>query len=160
MIELAFFPLVDHVPASVPLEGQVFDPGGCHLVESTEGFGHDIELVLPVLESAGLESKGIVDELGPRWLTGFEDVQRATQDQRRQTHVFEVPCNQTHGLVTDGSQRYQEQEIDILLADGFGEVGNEFRRHPLLGVDSAHARVVVVGKIANHAVRVELGEHF
>ena len=98
---------------------------------SLQRFGYHIELVLPVSESVGLKCKGIVDEFGSRRLTGVEDVQSTTQDQCRHTHRLEVPCNQTHGLVTDRSQRHEQQVVDVLLVDGLGEPRDEFRDHPL-----------------------------
>lgn len=45
----------------------------------------------------------------------LNDVDGRADDDRRYAIGFKMPCYQTHGLVTDGSQRHQQCQINLVL---------------------------------------------
>ena len=45
----------------------------------------------------------------------LNDVQRAADDDCRNAAVFQVAGNQTHGLVADRSQGYQNRDIHLVF---------------------------------------------
>ena len=83
-------------------------------------------MIVLVTESTGFESKRVVHELGSWRLACFEDIQSTTQNEGWQSFLLEVSRNQTHGLVTDGSQWDQQQNIGFLKRECRLKVRDEF----------------------------------
>ncbi len=69
-----------------------------------------------------------------------------------------MACDQTHGLMADGSQGYQQQQVDFFCCDGGLEVWDQFVFHPILRVDTAHTGIVVGGQVTNDALLFQLGK--
>ena len=60
----------------------------------------------------------------------FDNIDRRANDERWNALGFELPCNQTHGLVANGSQRDKERDIDRV----FSTQAEDLRRVDLFGV--------------------------
>jgi hypothetical protein len=75
----------------------------------------DLALIFDVMGSARRIAKGIVDENLPRVAGMGGDVPRIGEGDRRKTSFLQDTSNQTHGLVTDRSDRRQQGHIHLVL---------------------------------------------
>ena len=74
----------------------------------------------------------VVHEHGPWGVTVFHDVERGAHAECGYAHGFEMSCDQTHGLMADGSQRDQKGEVDSLCLEPFDDTrDNLFPRSAL-----------------------------
>ena len=48
----------------------------------------------------------------------FDDVARRADDDSSNARPFELPRDQTHGLVADGSERNEQRDVDAVFATG------------------------------------------
>jgi len=69
------------------------------------------------------------------------DVPRARHAERRDPGGLRVPCDQSHGLVADGSDRNEQHRVDAVLEEPVGQTGGEILGGAAGGVDPAHERV-------------------
>ena len=56
-----------------------------------------------------------VNEYEARHASCFDDVLGTAHDDGRYSGLFQMSCNQTHGLVTYRSKRYQDHRVDPIL---------------------------------------------
>ncbi len=82
VVELAFFPLVNQIPASLPFKRQWLDTRSGHGVKSAQCLSDKIYLILLVAEFSRFKAKRVVHKLRPWWLTGLQDIKAASQNER------------------------------------------------------------------------------
>jgi hypothetical protein len=111
-------------------------------LEQVAGVAHDGALHLAFVGPAAGIAEGKVAEQEARNATLFDDVAGATHDDCGDAIGFEVACNQTHGLVADGSERNQQRGVDPILSAAAQNLG---------GVKLDGAALAVVG---GHTVEV------
>jgi hypothetical protein len=66
-------------------------------------------------------------------------VARGADDDRRNSVGLEVPGNQTHGLMTDRSERHQQRNVDIVSATKIQNRRRIFLARPSLAEVRRHA---------------------
>ena len=76
-------------------------------LQKGQGRLHDLSLHRLIPRLAARIPQGKVREQESGNTAVFDDVTPGTQDYRADSVVFKGPCDQTHGLVTHGSQRNQ-----------------------------------------------------
>ncbi len=87
---------------------------------------HDRRLHLTITGLPARIAQREVNEQEPRHPCLFHDVAGAPDDNCRDPSFFQPARNQTHGLVTDGSKRNEQRDVDaILLAPHRDLVGVE-----------------------------------
>ena len=96
-------------------------------------------------------SEWIVKEDGARRLARLHDVECTGQADCRDAMRFEVSRDQTHGLVTHGSHRYEQDRVYLLTTHGVEHGRRQFVAHPALRIDAAHAREHLIGELTDNA---------
>ena len=75
--------------------------------EASECVEDQIALKLGFVRLSAGVAEGIVDEGGARRIDRARDRERAAHAQCRNAACFDFPGDQSHGLMADGSDRYQ-----------------------------------------------------
>ena len=97
----------------------------------------------------------IVEEHRPRRVRRGGDVSGAREAHGGDPCGFELACDQTHGLMTDRSNRDQQHGLDLVADAAFDQRRRQLLTNATLGVDAAHAGEQVGGQLADLAV----GDH-
>lgn len=84
----------------------------------------DFVLILRVIRHATGVTQWVVSEDRAGRICSFHDIERGTHAEGWDTNGFEVACDQTHGLMADGSQRYQKRQIDTLSFEALDNAGD------------------------------------
>ena len=71
-----------------------------------------------------------------------------------------MACDQTHGLMADGSQRNQKGDIDTLRLEFFHDLGYEFFLGAALRVDRAHAGKHILGDLSDDTFFLKTAQRF
>lgn len=105
------------------------------LLEEVERAPDDIPLASFVPWAATGVSEREISGQEARYAAVLDDVARRADDHSRNARRFERPCDQTHGLVADGSERNEQRNVNAV----FATAGHD-RRRVLL--DGAALRVL------------------
>ena len=76
---------------------------------------HDLTLQTLVMRFSGRAAQRVVEVHGSRWIYRFGDRVSARHADCRNTATFEFPGDQSDGLVTNGSDRHQYRDIDLVF---------------------------------------------
>ena len=93
----------------------------------------------------------IIEERRARWMHGSGNVQGATHAQGCNTRCFDVPGDQSDGLMADGSYRDEQHSIDVLSQKMFQELRCQFFLDPPCRVNTTHKGIGVGCQGANDA---------
>ena len=77
------------------------------------------------IASPGVTTRIAQREIGeqePRHTTMLDDIARRADDNCRNTIGLEMPCDQTHGLVTHGSKRTDQRGIGSIFAQAIQDI--------------------------------------
>jgi len=88
-------------------------------------------------------TKWYIAEDEPRHAALLDDVTSRANDHGGDTSSFECSCGQAHGLVTDGSKRYENGDVQpVVLAPGnnVGGVGLSGTTLAVIGRNSVESR--------------------
>ena len=100
----------------------------------------------------GRVSQRIIEKRRPWWVHGPGDIQGAAHTQGRNASRFDVPGDQSDGLMADGSDRDEQHGIDVFSQEAL----EELRRQLLLDtpgrVDAAHEGIGVGCQSADDAL--------
>lgn len=91
--------------------------------EQFEGGLDGVALLGQLAGSTQRVAKWIVNKHEAGNTCGLDDVLCATNNHGGDTGFFEMPCNQTHGLVTDRSKRHQHHGIDAVFFGPLHDLG-------------------------------------
>src|SRR5512141_2390422 len=114
---------------------------GRHRLEGRERLDEDVALQIGLARLAGRVPEGEVEERRAGRVDRPRDVPRARHAERRDPGGLRVPCDQSHGLVADGSNGHQQDGVDAVLEEPGGQTRGELLYDPAGGVDPAHERV-------------------
>jgi hypothetical protein len=93
----------------------------------------------------------IIEKRRPWWVHGPGDIQGAAHTQGRNASRFDVPREQSDGLMADGSDRDEQYGIDVFSQEAFEELWHQFFPDTPGRVDAAHEGIGVSCQSANHA---------
>ena len=82
----------------------------------------------------------VVQKYRTRRFASFDDIERTRDTQSRNTVCFQMSGDQTHGLMADGSHRYQKCDIDRLGDELCVQFGDRLFAHAALGIHATHTR--------------------
>lgn len=133
-------------------------PGGPHCIEGLKSRKQDFLLIVTVPRFSGLKAQWEIQELCSRGFAGLEDVQRTAKNERGYLSAFKVTGNQTHGLMANGSQRYQQQQVDSLGFEGILQLRDQLFANASVGIDTTHTGEVVIGEVTNDTLLFEPGQ--
>ena len=85
-------------------------------------------------------SERIIDEYATWRFAGFENVERAADNNRGDAVGFKVSRYQTPGLMAHGSHRYQENGVHRLRLKLRAQLWDQLFAYAPLRVDAAHTR--------------------
>ncbi len=85
-------------------------------LEQVEGEAHDVALHLPVIGNAAGVAERKIAEQEARDPAFLDDVSGRTDDHGGDAILFQMSRDQTHGLVTDRSQRNEQGDIHPVFA--------------------------------------------
>ena len=74
------------------------------------------------------------------------NVEGAAHAQGRDAGGFDVPGEQSNGLMADGSHGHEQDGIDMVGQEALGESWGEFLTHAPRRVDAAHERIGMGGQ--------------
>ena len=89
------------------------------LLQQFDGRRHDLPLHIGFIGFAAGVTEGEIGEHEPGYTAVFYYIQRRADDHGGNSVRFQVTCYQTHGLVTHGSQRHEQRDIDAVFAAPF-----------------------------------------
>ena len=92
----------------------------------------------------------IVEKRRPWRVHGPGDIQSATHTQGRNASRFDVPGDQSDGLMADGSHRDEQHDINVFSQKTFEELWCQFLLDTPGRVDAAHEGIGVGCQSANH----------
>ena len=93
----------------------------------------------------------IIEKRRPWWVHGLGDIQGAAHAQGRNASRFDVPGDQSDGLMADGSHWNEQHRIDVFSQETFEELWRQFFLDPPGRVDAAHEGVGIGCQSADHA---------
>ena len=94
----------------------------------------------------------IIEERRSWWMHGSGNVQGATHAQGCNTRRFDVPGDQSNGLMADGSYRDEQHSIDVLSQKMLQELRCQFFLDPPRRVNTPHKGIGVGCQGANDAL--------
>lgn len=124
-------------PVAPPPVGRLHRGAGCDRRRGdVHGEGHDLTLHRPIVGSTARVAQREVDE-HEAWDPGLlDDVSCAADHDGGDTGGLQMTCDQTHGLVADGSKRDEQCDVDAVVRAPLGD---------LFGVESGAALAVLGG---------------
>ena len=93
----------------------------------------------------------VIEKRRPGWVHGPGDIQGAAHTQGRNASRFDVPGDQSDGLMADGSDRDEQHGIDVFGQQALQELRRQFLLDTPGRVDAAHEGVGVGCQSADHA---------
>ena len=100
---------------------------------------------------AGGMPERIIEKRRAWWAHGLRNVQGAAHAQRRDAGGFNVPGDQSNGLMADGSHRDEQHCVDVFSQEALGELRRQFLAHPPRRVDATHEGVGMGGQRAKRS---------
>lgn len=85
-----------------------------------------------MVDVAGRMTEREVDVCGARWSHRTRDVSRRRNAGGRNPGRFKLTCNQTHGLMTDRSNRNQQDDVDLIGLAPFDQRRGQLFPHATL----------------------------
>ena len=101
-------------------------------------------------------SKRKIEKNGPRGIHRPGYRVRAGKADCGNPPRFNLPGNQSHGLMAYGSHGDQYCDIDLVFDQAFGKCGGKQVLHPARRVDASHERVGRGGQFPNPAYRRDI----
>jgi hypothetical protein len=111
--------------------------------EQPKAVFHDLALHHGVERAAASAAERKIGEHETGDTQVFNDIPRGSEDYSRNALGFEVSRDPTHGLVADGSDRREQDNVNSILATAHEHLGSvALGRHPLTvrRVDAMEAR--------------------
>ena len=96
-------------------------------------------------------SQRIIEKRCPRWVHSPGDIQGAAHAQGRNASRFDVPGDQSNGLMADGSHRDEQYCIYVFSQEALKELRRQFCLHTPGRVDAAHESIGIGCQRADHA---------
>jgi hypothetical protein len=93
----------------------------------------------------------IIEESRPWRVYSSGDIQGAAHTQGRNASRFDVPGDQSDGLMADGSHRDEQHSINTFSHETFKELRRQFFLNTPGRVDTAHEGIGVSCQSADHA---------
>jgi hypothetical protein len=106
-----------------PLEGKHFDrPRGCQGGKCLQGLHENLPLQGRVVWFAGGMPEWIIEKRRTWRVHSPCNVQGAAHTQRRDASGFDVPGDQSDGLMADGSHGDAQHRVDLFSQEALGEL--------------------------------------
>ena len=96
-------------------------------------------------------SEWIIEKRRPWWVHGPSDIQGTTHAQGRNASRFDVPGDQSDGLMADRSYRDEQHGINVFSQETLEELWRQFFLDTSGRVDAAHEGIGVGCQSADHA---------
>ena len=93
----------------------------------------------------------IIEKRRPWWVHGPGDIQGAAHTQGRNASRFDVPSDQSNGLMADGSHWDEQHGINVFSQETFEELWCQFLLDTPGRVDATHEGIGVGCQSAEHA---------
>jgi len=74
-------------------------------------------------------SQRVIEKCRPWWVHGPGDIQGTAHAQGRNASRFDVPGEQSDGLMADGSHRDEQHGINVFSQEAFEELRRQFFLH-------------------------------
>ncbi len=104
------------------------------------------------MQFSGRVAELIVEKGGTRRMNRLQDVQRTAHTQGGDASRLNSTCDQSHGLMTHGSDRDQKSHIDLFSPQLFGQSRGQFIPHFSRRINSTHESKSVVSQFTDHAL--------
>lgn len=101
---------------------------------------------------SGRVAEFIVEKGGTRRTNRLKNVQRTAHTQGGDASCLNITCDQSHGLMTHGSDRNQESHIDLFSLQLLGESRGQFVSHFSRRINPTHESKGVVSQLTDHAL--------
>ena len=85
----------------------------------------------------------IIEKCRTRWVHGLRNIQGAAHAQRRDASRFDLPGDQSNGLMTDRSYRDEQHGIDVFSQEMRCKLWRQFLVDAPGGVDATHEGIGV-----------------
>ena len=95
-------------------------------------------------------SERIIEKCRAWWVHGPRNIQSAAHAQRRDTSRFNLPGDQSNGLMANGSYRDEQHGIDVFSQEMCGKLRRQFLLDTPGRVDAAHEGIGVGCQRADH----------
>jgi hypothetical protein len=99
----------------------------------------------------GRVSQRIIEKRRPWWVHGAGNIQGAAHTQGRNASRFDVPGDQSDGLMADGSHRDEQHSINVFSQKALEELWRQFFLDTPGRVDAAHEGIGIGCQSADHA---------
>lgn len=97
-----------------------------HRLERDQSLAHNGQLITWIKWLTRGVPQWVIDKSGARGLAGLDNIQRAGQTHRCDSVGFQVPRDQTHGLVANWSHGDQQDGIHLLCRESLQQVRCRF----------------------------------
>ena len=101
---------------------------------------------------SGRVAELIVEKGGTGRMNRLQDVQRTAHTQGWDAGRLNMTCDQSHGLMTHGSDRDQESYIDLFSLQLFGQSRGQFISRFSRRINSTHESKGVVSQFTDYAL--------